>query len=478
MKHAQSWIDGRWIDSAQKGESINPSSNQVLGTFADSSRSQVEEGIAAARRAFEQSAWAHKPRLRSSVLLAMADALEKQHHELAWLLAAENGKPISSAHHEVAAGFKELRYYAGLTRTIFGRVSEIDDGLYAMLAREPLGVTGIIVPWNAPATLLVRSLAPALAAGCTTVVKAAHQSSLLNHAIYELLVSVEGVPAGVLNMFTESGHEGAKLLVASPEVDIISYTGSTHVGKLIMRDAASTLKRISLELGGSAPVVIFEDADLDKMAPDIAKAGTAHTGQMCTAASRVIVHESRVDEAQAKLSNALQNRVMGVATEKTTQMGPMIDNANRDRIDKMLSEAATTDEIILRGSIPTDSLANGAFISPSLISVGSTDSPLLRDEVFGPALSIDTFGDEAEAISKANNTRFGLAASVWSADMQRAQRVSTKIKAGTVWINGHNRLMAEAETGGYRESGIGRLHGVEGLESFLQTKHISWHLNE
>ena len=214
------------------------------------------------------------------------------------------------------------------------------------------------------------------------------------------------------------------------------------------------------------------------MAPVIAKAGTAHTGQMCTAASRIIVHHSRVDEAQAKLSQALRNRVVGIATEATTQMGPMIDIPNRERIKNLVAEAATTDEVILRGEIPDGKLAKGAFITPSLLAIGSTDSPLLRDEVFGPALSIDTFTEEEEGIAKANNTRYGLAASVWSADFQRAQRVAHKIRAGTVWINGHNRLMAEAETGGYRESGIGRLHGVEGLESFLQTKHISWHLYE
>ena len=479
MKVAEHWIDGAWLSSETGGvaESINPSSGKVLGSFADGIAADTERAIQAARTAFDKTPWANKPRLRAEVMLKFADLIEANQEALADLLADEIGKPIAGARHEVAAGFKEFRYYAGLTRTIFGRTMEVDDGLYAWLAREPIGVAGIIVPWNAPVTLLVRSLAPALAAGCTTVIKAAGQSALINHAIFQLLAQVEDVPKGVINMLAEKGSDVSKTLVASPEVDMISYTGSTKVGKLIMEASASTLKRLSLELGGSAPVVVFSDTDVDSMIPDIAKAGTVHAGQMCTAASRLIVHESRVDEVQSKLANALQAIRLGNARDPQTQLGPMIDIPNRERI-KALVDSATTDEVILRGHVPEGDLAAGAFIEPSLVAVKSAASPFLADEVFGPALSIDCFIDEEEAISKANNTRYGLAASVWGNNLKQLQRVATKIRAGTVWINGHNRLMAEAETGGFKESGIGRLHGVEGMEAFLQTKHISWVLNE
>lgn len=475
---ARHWIDGAWAtsESGAVAESINPSTGEVIGTFANGGTPEIERAIDAARRAFEESGWAHKPRLRAKVLLKFADLIEANHHELAVLLADEIGKPINGAHHEVAAGFKEFRYYAGLTRTIFGRTMEVDDGLFAWLAREPIGVSGIIVPWNAPVTLLVRSLAPALAAGCTSVVKAAGQSALINHAIFELLAQVDDMPAGVLNMIAETGSDVAKGMVASPEVDMISYTGSTHVGKIIMENAAGTLKRLSLELGGSAPVVVFADTNVDAMIPVIAKAGTVHAGQMCTAASRMIVHESRVDEVQDKMAQTLRAIRAGNAADPQTQLGPMIDVPNRERVKSLIAEAAKVDEVIVQGAVPDGDLAAGAFILPSLVAVKTQQSPLLVDEVFGPALSINTFTEEAEAITKANDTRFGLAASVWGGDLQQLQRAATKIKAGTVWINGHNRLMAEAETGGYKESGIGRLHGVEALDSFLQTKHISWEL--
>ena len=475
---ASCYIDGEWMESGERRQSIDPSTGDVVGSFVTADTDQVQQAIAAARRAYDESAWSSRPRLRARILLEVADRLEHDQERLAHLLASENGKPLAGARHEILAGISEFRYYAGLTRTIFGRMLEVEDGLHAWLAREPIGVAGIIVPWNAPVTLLVRSLAPALAAGCTAVVKCAPQTALISHAMFEHLTAGDGLPRGVLNLFTEFGSEGSQILVASPEVDIISYTGSTRTGKSIMEAASGTLKELSLELGGSAPVVIHSDADLDRMVPDIARAGTMYAGQMCTAPSRLIVHTSRLDEVQSRLAMALKQIVVGPALAQGTHMGPMIDVPNRDRVRELVAEAARSDEVVLLGEVPGGELSVGAFLEPSLVAVRTPDSPLLRDEVFGPALSLDSFTDEEEAITKANNTRYGLAASVWSQDLQRALRTARAVRAGSVWINGHNRLMAEAETGGYKESGVGRLHGVEGLETFLQTKHISFYLSE
>jgi betaine-aldehyde dehydrogenase len=421
---------------------------------------------------------AQRPGLRPAVLLDFADRLEAARPELARHLTAENGKLLKDAEHEINAGVSESRYYAGLARNIFGRVTKVDKGLYAMLAREPIGVAGIIVPWNAPVTLLVRSMASALAAGCTVVIKAAPQTALINEALFKVLAEVEALPPGVVNMINEVGSEAAKTLVASPEVDIISYTGSTQVGKQIMAGAAGTLKRLNLELGGSAPVVIFDDADLQLVVSTITRAGTVMAGQMCTAASRLLVHSSRLAELQQGLAGSLSAVVVGPGQDPKSEMGPMIDVPNRERIQGLVDEAEQTGQVVLRGQAPGGELANGAFIRPSLVAIRDSGSPLLKKELFGPVLTLDTFEDEDEAVHKANNTRYGLASSVWTGDLKRAQRVARRIQSGTVWINAHNRLFAEAETGGYKESGFGRLHGIEGLVAFLQTKHISWHTGE
>ena len=343
-----------------------------------------------------------------------------------------------------------------------------------MLAREPMGVAGIIVPWNAPITLLIRSLAPAMAAGCTSVTKAAPQTALVNAMVFELLADVDGIPAGAVNMIAETGNAVSKLLVDSSDVDVISYTGSTHVGKLIMAAGAATLKRMNLELGGSAPCVVFADADLDATAAGITRAAMAHAGQVCVAASRVIADKTVAGQLETKLAERLGNLKLGMADQSDSQLGPLIDSGSCERIGDLMKASREAGEMVLEGSSPGGDLAGGSFISPSLVHVEDAGSDFLQQEIFGPLLTVDTFSDEDEAVEKANNTRFGLAASVWSTDQQRGMRLANRIKSGTVWLNAHMKLHAEIETGGYRESGLGRLHGVEGLDEFLQTKHISW----
>lgn len=470
------WIDGKWRPAAggTYADSLDPSNGTVVGSFADASLADAQAAIAAARRAFDMGAWAQSPRLRASVLLEFANKLEIRSPKVAELLTRENGKPIAQSRMEVALSVAELRYYAGLARTIFGRVLEIEPDNYSVMAREPLGVAAIIVPWNAPIILLIRSLAPALAAGCTAVVKAAPQTALSNAAVFEALAEVETLPVGAVNMFAETGNEGAKELVASSAVDVISYTGSTEVGKLIMQAGASTMKRMNLELGGSAPCLIYPDADLDKLVPGLVFAGLFICGQQCVAASRLVIHDSIVGELTDRFCNAMQKVKVGPGIDPATQMGPMIDAKSRDRIVGMIDGESNDVEWVLRGHKPGGALADGYFVTPSLARVHQRTHELVNAEVFGPILTIQSFDSDEEALSIANQTRFGLAASVWTRDLQHAQHMARRIASGTVWLNKHGQLHAEVETGGYKESGLGRLHGVEGLSEFMQTKHISW----
>lgn len=469
------YVDGTWVgDPRDAVTSRDPSTGDALGGFVPIDAPGFDAAVSAARSAFDAGAWAHSPRLRSSVLLDFAQRLEKSKGEVAALLSTENGKLHHDAEHEVAAGVSELRYYAGLARNIFGRVSEIEPGLMAMLAREPLGVAAIIVPWNAPVTLLVRSLAPAVAAGCTVLIKAHPAAALVTAKVIRLLVEDRRLPNGTVNLLHETHSEFAQRLVSSPLVDMVSYTGSTAVGKKIMAAGAETMKRLNLELGGSAPCVVRGDADLQAAAAGIVRAALSHAGQVCVAASRVIAHAEIADELSASLQRLLRATIVGSSHDPSAQMGPLISRAARDRILDLTARSPQHGTVLLEPLVPSALPAAGHYLTPGLVEISDRRSALLHDEIFGPLLSICRVEDDERALQVANESRFGLAASVWTRDLRAGQRLAGRLRAGTVWINQHLRMHAEVETGGYKESGLGRLHGLEGLEAFLQTKHVSW----
>lgn len=472
---AKQLIAGAWRDAegGSRGSSINPADASPIGRYAAGGRADAQAAIAAARRAFDRPDWAQAPRLRQQVMLQWADAMERKADELARLLTLENGKVLAQSHGEIGGAISEIRYYAGLARFIPGHVFEVEPGVFSTLLKEPAGVAGLIIPWNAPVVLLIRALTPALAAGCTVVIKPAPQAALITAAVVAELHAVAALPAGVVNLVSEAGHEIAQELVSSADVDVISFTGSNATGARIMAAAAPTMKKLSLELGGKSACLVFDDVDVERIAPQLAAAATIISGQQCTAARRVLVHASRYEAMKTALANALSALVVARGDAPGAQIGPLIDLASRDRVDAQIERAmAEADEVVLRGRRPNGTLTKGSFLTPTLLAHRDTGAFFVQEEIFGPLLVIEKFEDERDAVARANHSDYGLSASVWTHDGARALRVARALRNGTVWINDHNKLFAEAETGGYRRSGLGRLHGFDALIDFTEIKHI------
>ncbi|MBK5395145.1 aldehyde dehydrogenase family protein [Pseudomonas sp. TH39(2020)] len=470
---SQHFIDGQWTAADRWTDSLDPANGELIGCFADGGEAEAEAAVAAAARAFDDPQWAQNPRLRQQLLLEWAAGLKARQEQLAQLLTRENGKALAQSRGEIGGAISEILYYAGLARHNPGHMLEVAPGEFSSMLREPAGVAGLIIPWNAPAVLLVRALAPAIAAGCTVVIKPAPQTALFNAAMLEPLFALPGLPPGAVNLFAESGHAGAAHLVASPRVDVLSFTGSTATGQRIMRDSATTMKKLSLELGGKSCCLVFEDADIAAIAPKLAAAATIISGQQCTAARRVLVHASRFAEMKTALSAALGQIRLGNGLDPVTNMGPLIDWQSRDSVERRIGDALDScDEVLLAGGRPQGELNKGAFLAPSLIAHRDSSAFFCQEEIFGPLLVLESFEDETEAVARANHTEFGLSASVWTEQGARAWRVARALRNGTVWLNDHNKLFAEAETGGYRKSGLGRLHGVDALLDFSELKHI------
>jgi len=471
IEFARHWIDGEWVGSDTVAKSISPSTGEVLGQYSAGGRVEAAAAIAAARKSFDTGTWPHDPQLRSQALRELADRLEERAEAIARMLSREMGKTLRDATWEAMSGPSTLRYNAGTALSQTGTSSEIAPGLFASTVREPIGVAGIIVPWNSPLALLIRALAPALAAGCTVVVKLPGQTALTNSLIMQAVAATKSFSKGVVNIFTESGNGGAPLLVGSPDVDVINYTGSTKVGRQVAENGAKTLKRMGLELGGKTPLVVFEDADIDTVAPLVVTALTKFNGEFCMTGSRVLVQRSVADEWRKRIAALLEKVVVGRADDLRTEMGPLVDRANVTRIDRFVEDAKQYARIIVRGGPIVDGpLAAGAFYRPSMLETEALDVPLIQEEIFGPVLSFETFATEDEAISRANATIFGLAAAVFTKDIDRAQRVARAIKAGTVWTNTWGVLNDAFEEGGFKQSGIGRARGVRAMEEFQEIK--------
>jgi betaine-aldehyde dehydrogenase len=470
------WIDGRWADPIDgKVMSIeNPASRKQVAEVIDAGRQDVDAAVQAAKAAFYDGRWSRlTPSARSSALLKLADLVEARIEDFARAETLHTGKPYAfvSLGADMPFAIDNIRFFAAAARDVHGsHAGEYMSGFTSMFRREPVGVVGQIAPWNYPFMMAVWKLGPALAAGCTVVLKPAPTTPLTSLMLAELCAEA-GIPDGVVNVVT-GGNETGQALVEHPDVRMISLTGSTETGKKIMATAANTLKRVHLELGGKAPILIFEDADLDLVAEKVTLASTYNTGQDCTAATRVYAPAGRYDSVKEALVESMRAVKVGDPLDETVEVGPLISARQRDRVAGYVDRARAGGASVLLGGSAPAGFEDGYYYSPTVITGVEQSAEIVQGEVFGPVITIQSFSDDDEAVRYGNDVPYGLAASIFTADVGRAMRVSAALEFGTVWVNDHIPLTSETPHGGFKQSGFGKDLSAEAVGDYQITKHV------
>lgn len=481
MKTLPMQIAGSWVEALEGGtrEILNPATNELLAVVADGTERDAEAAIAFARKAFDEGPWPQmRAPERAGFLFKLADLVEAHGGALAELETRNNGKPLREAKFDVADAAACFRYYAGLVTKPLGQTFEVGDpAIQSMVVREPVGVCGQIIPWNYPLLMAAWKLAPGLAAGNCCILKPAEATPLTAIRLFELIEEA-GFPPGAAQLLLGSGPTAGQALAESRLVDKVAFTGGTATGRKIMGAATGNIKKITLELGGKSPNIVFADADFD-LAVEFAMFGIfAGQGEVCSAGSRLLLEKSIAGRFLERLADASSRIVVGDGMDPETEMGPLITKAHMERVLNYIAVGQAEGARVLCGGhqLAAGGLSKGNFVAPTVFVETRPDMRIVREEIFGPVLVVQLFEGEAEAVRLANDTDYGLAGGVFTGDQAKGLRVLRKLRAGITWLNTYHPTFNEAPWGGYKQSGIGRELGTFGLEAYLETKQININL--
>jgi betaine-aldehyde dehydrogenase len=473
------YINGEHVESASGAwfPVYDPSTEEVIAEVAEASEADVNSAAKAARAAFDSGAWPQTTaQERGRLLFKLAEKIRKEAAKLAELEATNCGKPIVEAEFDIGDTATCFEYYGGLATKVLGHVNPVPDNALSLSLREPVGVAGQIVPWNYPLLMAAWKLAPALAAGCTCILKPAEQTPLSALVLAGWLEEV-GFPRGVINVVTGFGESAGAPLVSHRDVDKIAFTGSAAVGRIILRNAADSIKRVTLELGGKSPNIFFADADFEAAIDGALFGVFINQGEVCSAGSRILVEKPIYSKFVEAFSEKAKRIKLGAPLDRETKMGPLISKEQYDRVRGYQEIGKTEAKLVAGGGRPS-SVLRGYYVEPTIFADVDNSARIAQEEVFGPVAAVIPFSSESEAIRIANDTPYGLAAAVWSRDIYRALRVVKAVRAGIVWVNHMQPTYVEAPWGGYKQSGFGRELGPWGIEEYLETKQVYINLNE